>query len=118
MKLFRHTGFFGTQGWTLIIYKWLSKIYCQGFNKNYLPIWLQDSGYSTYYTGRLFNAHSVDNWNLPHPAGWTSSGFLLDPNTYQYLNATFQKNSNPPVSYQGQYATDVLAEKAYVLLDE
>jgi N-acetylglucosamine-6-sulfatase len=81
-------------------------------------VWLQDSGYSTYYTGKLFNAHTVDNWNSPHPAGWTSSDFLLDPHTYQYLNATFQRNQNPPVSYQGQYATDILAEKAYGLLDE
>jgi N-acetylglucosamine-6-sulfatase len=94
------------------------KFVAQGFNQNYLPVWLQDSGYSTYYTGKLFNAHTVDNWNSPHPAGWTSSDFLLDPHTYQYLNATFQRNENPPVSYEGSYSTDVLAEKAYGLLDE
>ena len=79
---------------------------------------MQDAGYSTYYTGKLFNAHTVDNWNSPHPAGFTSSDFLLDPHTYEYLNATFQRNEEPPKSYEGQYSTDVIAEKAYALLDE
>ncbi|KAE8450080.1 hypothetical protein EG329_006861 [Mollisiaceae sp. DMI_Dod_QoI] len=94
------------------------KFVSQGWNENWLPLWLQDAGYSTFYTGKLFNAHTVENWNSPHPKGWTSSDFLLDPHTYQYLNATFQRNSAPPVSYEGQYSTDVLAEKAYGLLNE
>jgi N-acetylglucosamine-6-sulfatase len=58
------------------------------------------------------------NWNNPHPAGWTSSDFLLDPYTYEYLNPTFQRNEHPPINYQSQYSTDVLAEKAYGLLQE
>lgn len=90
----------------------------QGFNENWLPVWLQDAGYSTYYTGKLFNHHTIENWNNPHPAGWTSSDFFLDPHTYEYLNATFQRNEHPPVSHEGQYSTDVLAKKAYGLLDE
>ncbi|KAH8594600.1 alkaline-phosphatase-like protein [Bisporella sp. PMI_857] len=94
------------------------KFVSQGFNENYLPVWLQDAGYSTYYTGKLFNAHTDQNWNSPHPAGWTSSDFLLDPHTYDYLNATFQRNDQPPVSHEGEYSTDVLADKAYGLLDE
>ncbi|KAL1953427.1 hypothetical protein VTO42DRAFT_2834 [Malbranchea cinnamomea] len=52
------------------------------------------------------------------PAGWTGSDFLLDPFTYVYLNATFQRNRNPQVSYEGQYTTDVLAEKALGFLEE
>lgn len=94
------------------------KFVAQGWNSNWLPVWLQATGYSTYYTGKLFNAHTVENWNSPHPSGWTSSDFLLDPHTYQYLNATFQRNDQPPVSHEGEYSTDVLAEKAYGLLDE
>ncbi|KAH8816385.1 alkaline-phosphatase-like protein [Xylogone sp. PMI_703] len=94
------------------------KFVAQGFNENYLPVWLQEAGYSTYYTGKLFNAHTVENWNSPHPAGWTSSDFLLDPHTYEYLNATFQRNNEPPVSWEGKYSTDVLGNKAYGLLDE
>lgn len=75
-------------------------------------------GYNTYYVGKLFNAQRIDNYHSPHAAGWTGSDFLLDPYTYEYLNATFQRNRDRPVSYEGQHSTDVLAEKAYGFLDE
>lgn len=94
------------------------KFVAQGFNENWLPVWLQAAGYSTFYTGKLFNAHTVDNWNDPHPKGWTSSDFLLDPYTYAYLNATFQRNEHEPISHEDEYSTDVLASKAYGLLEE
>ncbi|KAI8622884.1 arylsulfatase-like protein [Xylariaceae sp. FL1651] len=90
----------------------------QGLNDKYLPIWLQEIGYNTYYTGKLFNAHSVDNYNAPYAAGWTSSDFLLDPFTYWYMNSTYQRNQDPPISYEGQHSVDVLAKKAIALLDE
>jgi arylsulfatase A-like enzyme len=44
--------------------------------------------------------------------------FLLDPFTYNYMNSSFQRNQNPPQSHEGEYVTDVLAQKAYGLLDE
>ncbi|KAI0376645.1 Arylsulphatase [Hypomontagnella monticulosa] len=94
------------------------KFISQGYNDNYLPVWLQAAGYNTYYTGKLFNAHTVENYNSPAPGGFTGSDFLLDPHTYNYLNSTFQRNGQEPRSYEGQYSTDVLAEKAYGLLDE
>jgi N-acetylglucosamine-6-sulfatase len=81
-------------------------------------LWLQEAGYNTYYTGKLFNAQKVTNYNKPHAAGFTGSDFLLDPFTYEYMNATFQRNHDPPVSYEGQYSTDVLASKAYAFLDD
>ncbi|KAF2402941.1 Arylsulphatase [Trichodelitschia bisporula] len=94
------------------------KFVSQGLNENYLPIWLQEAGYNTYYTGKLFNAHTVENYNKPYVKGFTASDFLLDPFTYQYLNASFQRNTDPPINYAGNYSTDVLAQKAYGLLDE
>jgi N-acetylglucosamine-6-sulfatase len=94
------------------------KFVAQGFNSAYLPIWLQDAGYNTFYTGKLFNSHTVLNYHSPFPAGWTTSDFLLDPFTYQYLNATTQRNRDPPVSWEGHYSTDVLAAKAYGLLED
>ncbi|KAI1452390.1 alkaline-phosphatase-like protein [Annulohypoxylon moriforme] len=94
------------------------KFVSQGLNENYLPVWLQESGYNTYYTGKLFNAHSVDNYNSPYAAGWTSSDFLLDPFTYSYMNSTYQRNHDPPVSFEGRHSVDVLAEKALGLLNE
>lgn len=48
----------------------------------------------------------------------THVGILHQPYTYEYLNASFQRNKDPPVSYEGQYSTDVLAGKAYDFLDE
>lgn len=84
----------------------------QGFNANYLPVWLQNAGINTYYTGKLFNAHTIDNYNAPYPAGFTESDFLLDPYTYQYLNSTWQRNKERPKSYPGKYTTDIISEKA------
>lgn len=94
------------------------KFVSQGFNDHYVPVWLQNAGYNTYYVGKLFNAQSIYNYDSPHAAGWTGSDFLLDPYTYRYLNATFQRNFDEPVSYEGQYSTDILAEKAYGFLDD
>lgn len=59
----------------------------------------------------------MDNYNTPFPNGFNSSDFLLDPYTYSYLNATYQRNFEPPVSYEGQYTTDVLKEKSLELLN-
>ncbi|KAI1505732.1 alkaline-phosphatase-like protein [Biscogniauxia marginata] len=94
------------------------KFISQGLNDKYLPVWLQEAGYNTYYTGKLFNAHSVDNYNSPYAAGWTASDFLLDPFTYWYMNSTYQRSHEPPVSYEGKHTVDVLANKAFGLLDE
>lgn len=90
----------------------------QGFNEAWLPLWLQEAGYNTYYTGKLFNAHSVSNYDSPYPSGFNGSDFLLDPYTYQYLNATFQRNQEPPVSHKGEYSTGLLADKAYGFLQD
>lgn len=45
----------------------------EGLNDNYLPIWLQAHGYNTYYAGKLFNAHHVNNYNDPFVKGWNQS---------------------------------------------
>ena len=94
------------------------KFISQGLNENHLPVWLQEAGYNTYYTGKLFNAHTTFNYHSPHVKGYTGSDFLLDPYTYQYLNASFQRDRDPPVSYEGQYSTDVVASKGYGFLDD
>ena len=90
----------------------------RGFNDNFLPVWLQQAGYNTYYTGKLFNAHTVGNYDTPHVAGFNSSDFLLDPFTYDYCNSTYQRNHDPPVSYEGRHTTEVITEKEVGLLDD
>jgi arylsulfatase A-like enzyme len=42
----------------------------------------------------------------------------LDPYTYDYWNATFQRNKDAPVSHPGEYSTDLIASKAFGLLDD
>jgi N-acetylglucosamine-6-sulfatase len=64
------------------------------------------------------NGHGIETYNKPLIRGWTSSEFLLEPYTYQYLNPTFQRNNHLPQNYKGAYTTDVLAQKAYGLLEE
>ena len=94
------------------------KFVSQGLNEQYLPVWLQQAGFNTYYTGKLFNSHTVENYNAPYPAGFTGSDFLLDPYTYQYINSTWQRGRDTPVSYEGRYTTDIIIEKAKGFLND
>ena len=45
----------------------------KGLNDNYLPIWLQEAGYATYYIGKLFNSQFPTNYYKPFAKGWTGS---------------------------------------------
>lgn len=49
------------------------KFVTQGFNEKYIPVWLQQAGYNMYYTGKLFNVHTVENYDSPYPAGFTGT---------------------------------------------
>ncbi|KAJ4420822.1 hypothetical protein N0V82_004117 [Gnomoniopsis sp. IMI 355080] len=94
------------------------KFVAQGLNSNYLPVWLQDEGYNTYYTGKLFNSHTTSNYDSPYPAGWTSTDFLLDPGTYSYLNPIYQRNTDAPVHHKNEHTSDLIIDKSKRLLDE
>ncbi|KXS17421.1 Arylsulphatase [Gonapodya prolifera JEL478] len=90
----------------------------QGFNDKYLPIWLQQGGYKTYYSGKFLNVHNITNYNNPFPAGWTGSDFLLEPYTYQYNMPGSTKNQAPPQVYNGTYNTNFVFASAFEFLDE
>lgn len=94
------------------------KVVERGINDDYLPIWMQNAGYNTYYTGKLWNFHDVDNYDDPYAKGYNGSDFLLDPYTYRYFEPKISHNGEPPVSHAGQYSTDVISEKANDLLTE
>lgn len=79
---------------------------------------MQKAGYDTYYTGKLMNSHSVDYYDKPYAAGFNGSDFVLDPYTYDYMNATYQRNHDQPVSYLGRHTTEVLTEKAMGFLED
>lgn len=44
-----------------------------GLHEKYLPVWLQEAGYGTYYTGKLMNGFSTSTYNNPYQAGWTDT---------------------------------------------
>lgn len=94
------------------------KVVQQGINDDNLFLWMQEAGFNTYYVGKLWNFHSVDNFDQPYAKGFNGSDFLLDPYTYQYWNAKMSRNGEVPVSYAGQYSTDVVSQKAGAWLDE
>ncbi|GKU06113.1 unnamed protein product [Fusarium langsethiae] len=94
------------------------KVIDVGINDDYLFLWMQDAGYNTYYSGKLWNFHGVSNYDRPFARGFNGSDFLLDPYTYRYWDTKMSHNGENPVSYAGQYNTDVVADKAYNLLDE
>ncbi|KAJ5104419.1 hypothetical protein NUU61_001766 [Penicillium alfredii] len=89
-----------------------------GMNDDYLPIWMQKAGYKTYYVGKLWNAHTEENYDAPFAKGFDQSDFLLDPWTYRYNNARMTRNNKKPVHYDGSYSTDVLSDKAAGFLDD
>jgi N-acetylglucosamine-6-sulfatase len=94
------------------------KIVKEGINDEYLPVWMQAAGYNTYYTGKLWNAHTINNYNQPFVKGYNGSDFLLDPFTYDYWHARMSRNGGVPKDYSGQYSPDVVADKAYGFLEE
>jgi N-acetylglucosamine-6-sulfatase len=51
------------------------KIQDVGLYNKYLPVWLNEEGYNTYYSGKLYNAQSMTNWNREgkYPTGLTES---------------------------------------------
>ncbi|KAL3476923.1 alkaline-phosphatase-like protein [Aspergillus californicus] len=94
------------------------KVVEAGWNDNYLPIWMQEAGYDTYYVGKLWNSHTTLNYNNPYAKGFNGSEFLLDPWTYRYYKAKMTRNGGEPVGYDGEYVTDVLSDKAMGFLDD
>jgi N-acetylglucosamine-6-sulfatase len=44
-----------------------------GFNTDYLPIWLQNHGYDTYYTGKLYNGMDEHLVKENPVQGWTKA---------------------------------------------
>lgn len=49
----------------------------RGLNEHYLAVWLQKAGFNTYYSGKLFNAHTVENCKALYPAGFTDQTLCL-----------------------------------------
>lgn len=79
---------------------------------------MQEAGYNTYYSGKLWNGHTVSNYNETYANGFNGSEFLLDPYTYHYYKSVMTRNGAEPVSYAGNYSTDVIKDKILGFLDD
>ncbi|KAJ6442199.1 arylsulfatase [Purpureocillium lavendulum] len=95
-----------------------TKFVAEGLNDKYLPVWLQAAGYNTYYTGKLMNGHTIQTYKAPYAKGWTRSDFLIDPNTYRYLNASTVLDNGDYKFNPGKYSTDLIAERAVEFLGD
>ncbi|KAH7066826.1 arylsulfatase precursor [Paraphoma chrysanthemicola] len=89
----------------------------EGFNDAYLPVWLQEAGFNTYYTGKMMNGHSTTTYNNPRINGWNGSDFLIDPGTYVFYNSTMVRNNETYRQLPGEYSTDLVAAAANGFLD-
>lgn len=88
-----------------------------GYNEKHLALWMKESGYNTYYGGKLFNGQTIKNYNKPHMSGYTDSAFYLEPYAYQYNNVSYTRNGSEPVNPVGKYSTDVLANLTQEFID-
>ncbi|KAK4057509.1 hypothetical protein OIO90_001578 [Microbotryomycetes sp. JL221] len=88
-----------------------------GYNKHYLPSFLKQAGYSTRYVGKLMNDHTINNFDKIPPQDFDESDFLLDPNTYNYWNASFSHNGEPVTFHPGEYSTDLIRDRAVKLIE-
>ena len=97
-------------GWTRFV--------AQGYRRDYLPTWLQQAGYNTYYTGKLMNGNTVANWKTSPVLGFNRSKLLSDPDTYLYNNASFAIDGAEIRQYSGNYSTDLIRDFSLEYLDE
>ncbi|KAH7305765.1 alkaline-phosphatase-like protein [Stachybotrys elegans] len=88
-----------------------------GYNEKHLALWMQQSGYNTFYGGKLFNGYTIHNYDSPHMSGYTESAFFLEPYTYQYFNLSYTRNGREPINLVGNYSTDVLSQLTQEFLD-
>lgn len=75
-------------------------------DRNTLPVWLRNGGYSTMFTGKYLNGYGRQAPRYV-PPGWSRWIGSVDPSTYSYTNTTF--NSNGRLVKPTGYSTDLIA---------
>lgn len=95
------------------------KFVANGYLDRHLALWMQQSGYNTYYAGKLFNGHTTSNYADPAAmTGYTDSAFFLEPFAYQYFNVSYTRRGGTPENPVGVYSTDLIGEMAQEFLDD
>ena len=65
-----------------------------GLDKSYLPVWMQDLGYSTYHVGKFLSKFRGNNC----PRGWDVFDALVDP-AANYFDVKHSVNCGPTQTY-------------------
>ncbi|KAG9326460.1 hypothetical protein KVV02_001639 [Mortierella alpina] len=94
-----------------------TKFVSQQLDKNWLPTWLQDAGYSNNYIGKFINGVSP---TLKHaPKGFDHHHWepLVAPNIYTFYSPVFATNNGPLEAHTGVYQTDIISDKSIAILD-
>ncbi|KAJ2482458.1 hypothetical protein EV174_003209 [Coemansia sp. RSA 2320] len=84
-------------------------------DNNWLPLWLQEEGYSNNYIGKFING--VDKSNTAAPKGWEHFEPLVSPGIYNFSNPIFSLNGGPIESFPGVYQTDLILNKSLARID-
>ncbi|PSN64170.1 Arylsulphatase [Corynespora cassiicola Philippines] len=94
------------------------KFHEERLNESWVPLWLQQQGYQTYYVGKLMNHQNILNYDKPFISGFNGSDFLVEPNAYNFMFPYFQRNQDPPVKHENEYSTDLVHQKSIGFLNE
>ncbi|KAI8899367.1 alkaline-phosphatase-like protein [Globomyces pollinis-pini] len=103
---------------TLPPYGGYTKMRALNLDAEYLPSWLQQEGYNTYMTGKLFVEYTLEYGDKNVPVGWNDFDAAVYPFTFDYNNPVFSKNGAKPQLFSGQYNTDILTQKTLAQLKD
>lgn len=82
---------------------------------------MQDAGYNTYYSGKLFNGYGAKTYCDPVCAeGWSKADILTEPDMYKYYNTSWARFDGVQWSYDKEvlgYNTDQIAENVANYID-
>ncbi|KAI8324283.1 alkaline phosphatase-like protein, partial [Martensiomyces pterosporus] len=92
------------------------KFQANHLDDDWLPLWLQDAGYSNHYIGKFING--VDLNNTVAPKGWEHFEPLVSPGIYNFTNPIFSLNGGPVEEHPGVYQTDLILNKSLARIDK
>ncbi|KAG2498000.1 hypothetical protein HYH03_004259 [Edaphochlamys debaryana] len=80
--------------------------------ENWLPVQLQDAGYSVFMVGKFLNGFEVGP-GADCPWGFDVLDALVEPYVYTYWGPAFSQNCGPAYKFdESYYSTDVIRDKA------
>lgn len=92
-----------------------TKFVAEGWNDDWFPVWLQDAGYNMYYSGKLFNGHTVNNYNAPYPKGFAGTVSFLFVFVRDWRMARLEEGRIiPPQPFSSQLHA-LMIRKAFLL---